>query len=89
MALRRSWALDVRALDIRSGVAVVLAGLAAEGETHISNVYFIDRGYEHLEAKFASIGAVISRLEEEDHDCPATASELPVEWGATAALPRN
>jgi len=52
---------SVRALDIRSGAAVVLAGLAAEGITEISDVYYIDRGYESIDARLASLGAVIKR----------------------------
>ncbi|NLS79957.1 MAG: UDP-N-acetylglucosamine 1-carboxyvinyltransferase [Chloroflexi bacterium] len=54
---------SVRALDIRSGAAVVLAGLVAEGITEISDVYYIDRGYESIEARLASLGAVIKRVQ--------------------------
>jgi len=52
---------DVTATDLRAGVALVIAALAAEGKTKISNVKYIDRGYESLEAKLSSLGADIWR----------------------------
>ena len=76
---------DVRALDIRSGAAIILAALAAEGETRISNVAFIERGYQDITPKLQSLGAAISRVEEADHDCPAADCEEPVEWGVAPA----
>lgn len=54
----------VEAREIRGGVALVLAGLAAEGTTEISGVQYIDRGYSHLEEKLMQLGADIQRLEE-------------------------
>ena len=51
----------VMASDIRAGAALVLAGLAAEGETVVSRVYHIDRGYEQIEKKLAKVGANIER----------------------------
>lgn len=51
----------VEASDIRGGVALVLAGLVAEGETEVAHVELIDRGYHHLEEKLASLGADIRR----------------------------
>ncbi|MFQ5905726.1 MAG: UDP-N-acetylglucosamine 1-carboxyvinyltransferase [bacterium] len=54
----------VMASDIRAGAALVLAGLAAEGETHISRIYHIDRGYDHIEKKFELLGGDIKRVEE-------------------------
>jgi UDP-N-acetylglucosamine 1-carboxyvinyltransferase len=71
---------EVVALDIRSGAAMVLAGLAAEGVTHIRNVAYIERGYEHIEGKLGSLGAVISREAEHDPDCPELPCDAPVEW---------
>lgn len=56
----------VMATDLRASVSLVLAGLAAEGETTISRVYHLDRGYERLEAKLAACGAVIERIKEAD-----------------------
>jgi UDP-N-acetylglucosamine 1-carboxyvinyltransferase len=52
----------VMATDLRASVSLVLAGLAAEGETVINRVYHLDRGYEHLEEKLAACGADIERL---------------------------
>lgn len=52
----------VMAHDLRAGAAMVLAGLSAEGTTHILNVSHIDRGYESLEQKLNSLGAKIMRV---------------------------
>lgn len=52
----------IKALDLRGGASLVLAGLAAEGRTIIENVHFIDRGYCHLENMLASLGADIKRI---------------------------
>lgn len=52
----------VASCDIRAGAGVLIAALAAEGETEISNIYYIDRGYERLDEKLNSIGAKIERL---------------------------
>jgi UDP-N-acetylglucosamine 1-carboxyvinyltransferase len=51
----------VRALDLRAGAALILAALGADGVTEIADVGHIDRGYEDIDAKLASIGAVVSR----------------------------
>jgi UDP-N-acetylglucosamine 1-carboxyvinyltransferase len=62
--------VPVRAYDIRGGAAMVIAGLAARGETTISGVGFIDRGHENFEDNLRSLGAVIARedgeIEEEE-----------------------
>jgi UDP-N-acetylglucosamine 1-carboxyvinyltransferase len=47
-------------------MSLVLAGLAAEGETEVLRVYHLDRGYERLEAKLAACGADIERQREKD-----------------------
>ena len=52
----------VMATDLRASVSLVLAGLAAEGETVVNRVYHLDRGYERLEEKLAACGAAIERL---------------------------
>lgn len=52
----------VMATDLRASVSLVLAGLAAEGETIVNRVYHLDRGYERLEEKLAGCGAEIARL---------------------------
>lgn len=52
----------VMATDLRASVSLVMAGLVAEGETTISRVYHLDRGFEHLEQKLSACGASIRRL---------------------------
>lgn len=52
----------VHALDIRSGAALVLAGLAAQGYTEIHDIYHIDRGYENVDGKLQALGARIDRV---------------------------
>jgi UDP-N-acetylglucosamine 1-carboxyvinyltransferase len=55
----------VMATDLRASAALILAGLVAEGETRVSRVYHIDRGYERIEEKLRAVGANIERVEEE------------------------
>ncbi|MCM8734299.1 UDP-N-acetylglucosamine 1-carboxyvinyltransferase [Azospirillum sp. A1-3] len=52
----------VMATDLRASVSLVLAGLAAEGETMVNRVYHLDRGYERVEEKLAACGAEIERI---------------------------
>ena len=52
----------VMATDLRASVSLILAGLAAEGETVVSRVYHLDRGYEHVEEKLSAVGARIARV---------------------------
>ncbi len=52
----------VMASDLRASASLVLAGLAARGETVVGRVYHLDRGYEALEQKLAACGADIERL---------------------------
>ena len=54
----------VMATDLRASVSLILAGLAAEGETLVSRVYHLDRGYERVEEKLGACGAVIERIRE-------------------------
>ena len=56
----------VMATDLRASFALILAGLAAEGETIVNRVYHLDRGYEKLEEKLKSVGAEIERIKETD-----------------------
>ena len=51
----------VRALDVRAGAAVLLAGIVARGETVIEDIYHLDRGYELLEEKLRGLGASVER----------------------------
>ena len=53
----------VTASDLRAGAALVLAGLAAKGETEVFNIRHIDRGYENLDIKLKNLGADIERIE--------------------------
>lgn len=55
---------EVKATDLRAGAALVIAALCAEGETTLSDIYHIDRGYEDFEEKFRSLGAKVYRVEE-------------------------
>lgn len=54
---------QVKATDLRAGAAMILSGLAAEGETEIGDIYHIDRGYVNIEEKFRNLGAEIYRVE--------------------------
>ncbi len=55
----------VMATDLRASVSLILAGLAAEGETVLSRVYHLDRGYERVEQKLGACGAIIERISED------------------------
>lgn len=52
----------VMATDLRASMSLILAGLAAEGETEVSRIYHLDRGYERLEEKLQAVGADIERV---------------------------
>lgn len=52
----------VMATDLRASASLVLAGLVANGETEVSRIYHLDRGYEHLEDKLAGLGADVRRV---------------------------
>jgi UDP-N-acetylglucosamine 1-carboxyvinyltransferase len=52
----------VEATDLRAGAALIIAGLVAEGETRVTQIYHIDRGYDRIENQLASIGARIRRI---------------------------
>lgn len=53
---------NVMASDLRAGLALVIAGLIADGTTILSRIYHIDRGYEKLEDKLNAVGANIKRI---------------------------
>jgi len=72
--VRRLTGALVEALDLRAGAALILAGLAAEGETVVEGVVHVDRGYEAIEEKLRALGADVRRLAE---DVPA-ARERPL-----------
>src|SRR5438128_78499 len=70
----------VQASDLRASASLVLAGLAATGETIIDRVYHIDRGYEKIEDKLRSVGAEIERIR------PSVTAALAESSGVTAEL---
>ena len=49
--------------DLRAGIAMIIAGLIAEGKTEIDNIYQIDRGYENIDGRLKTLGAKIARLD--------------------------
>ena len=51
----------VMATDLRASVSLIIAGLAAEGETTVNRVYHLDRGFERIEEKLSAVGADIRR----------------------------
>lgn len=53
---------DISASDLRAGASLIIAGLMARGTTNVSNIGYIDRGYECLDQKLSALGAKISRL---------------------------
>ena len=59
-------AAPVMATDLRASVSLVIAGLVAKGETTVSRVYHLDRGYERLEEKLSACGADIERVKEKE-----------------------
>jgi UDP-N-acetylglucosamine 1-carboxyvinyltransferase len=59
---------EVQASDLRAGAALVLAGLAAEGRTEVTNVHLVDRGYEEIEDKLKGLGAQITRQTKPKND---------------------
>ncbi|MBE3583699.1 MAG: UDP-N-acetylglucosamine 1-carboxyvinyltransferase [Limnochordaceae bacterium] len=70
--VRRLTGAPVEAMDLRAGAALVIAALAAEGQTRISGVELIDRGYEHIEAKLNALGADVVRVDDEGAPASAT-----------------
>ena len=59
---------QVMATDLRASVGLVIAGLAAEGETVVNRVYHLDRGFERLEQKLTACGARVRRLKSDGED---------------------
>lgn len=60
----------VEITDLRAGAALMIAGLVAEGETELSQVEILDRGYERLDEKLRSLGAEVVRLDDDGSDMP-------------------
>jgi UDP-N-acetylglucosamine 1-carboxyvinyltransferase len=59
---------QVMATDLRASVSLVVAGLAAKGETVVNRVYHLDRGFERLEEKLSACGAQIRRIRDGDEE---------------------
>lgn len=59
--IERLTGAPVMATDLRASASLILAGLAAEGETHVERIYHVDRGYERIEEKLSNLGADIKR----------------------------
>ena len=59
--VRTLYGAGVDATDLRGGAALIVAGLAAEGETVVSRIHHIDRGYEQIETSLRSLGAQVER----------------------------
>jgi UDP-N-acetylglucosamine 1-carboxyvinyltransferase len=72
-------AAPVQATDLRASAALVLAGLAAEGTTVISQIGHLDRGYERLDRKLASLGADIARFASASKDRPKPRTRVATE----------
>ena len=62
--VRKLTGAQVMATDLRASASLVLAGLAAEGQTEVLRVYHLDRGYDHIEEKLSKLGAEIQRVEQ-------------------------
>ncbi len=62
--VKRLTGAKVMASDLRASAALILAGLVADGETHVLRVYHLDRGYEHIEKKLGKLGANIKRVKD-------------------------
>lgn len=56
----------VMATDLRASMSLVLAGLGAEGQTMVSRLYHLDRGFEHLDRKLQNVGALVERVRDAD-----------------------
>ena len=63
--VKELYGAPVEATDLRAGAALIIAGIVAKGETTLTNLVHIDRGYENIEEKFRKIGANIQRVAEE------------------------
>jgi UDP-N-acetylglucosamine 1-carboxyvinyltransferase len=59
---------QVMATDLRASVSLVIAGMAAQGETTVGRVYHLDRGFERLEEKLSACGAEIRRVRDSAHE---------------------
>jgi UDP-N-acetylglucosamine 1-carboxyvinyltransferase len=70
---------NVMASDLRASAALVLAALAAEGETVIRRIYHLDRGYDRLEEKLRTVGASIERVDDQPDNVPGSLAAAAVD----------
>ena len=61
--MKKLYGAEVMSTDIRASAAMILGGIAAFGETVLSRIYHIDRGYENIEFKLSRIGVDIKRVD--------------------------
>lgn len=66
----------VMASDLRASAALVIAALAADGQTAVKRIYHLDRGYESLETKLAALGAIVRRVEDTPENLPVVLQPL-------------
>lgn len=64
--VEKLYSAPVRAHDLRAGAAMIIAGLVAEGNTEVYDIYHILRGYENITSKFAALGANIEYVTDEE-----------------------
>ena len=79
----------VMATDLRASVSLILAGLAAEGETRVARVYHLDRGYERVEEKLSACGAEIERVTRHDRGRPLRGRRRAARSGCAPRRPRT
>lgn len=75
---------NVMASDLRASAALVLAALAAHGETVIRRIYHLDRGYDRLEEKLRAVGALIERIEDQPDNIPGSLAASAVDPDSTS-----
>jgi len=76
--VERLYGAQVRATDLRAGAALVVAALAAEGESVISGMEYVERGYERMHEKLRGLGARVTRLDEEEDELPRSNTKARV-----------
>lgn len=77
---------NVMASDLRASAALVLAALAAEGETVIRRIYHLDRGYDRLEEKLRAVGARIERVDDQPENVPGSLAAAAVDPESSSPL---
>ena len=62
LGVKNLFAAKVMSTDIRASASLIIAALCSEGETHLSRIYHIDRGYENIDDRLRALGASIERI---------------------------